>query len=183
MRVAGIDLAGNPRNDSGLCILDAEADGKVVSTRILHTDGEIIDLLLESKPVLTAVDAPLVYEGHNRECDSCLREYGALPVTLRGMEMLAVRGAGLARKFVENNIKYIEVFSTATAKILGFYSKDDFKLQKNMLALGLDGDINTRILSRDELDAILAAITGYLHLDNQTKPVGGLDGVIHVPDV
>ncbi|MFH1403203.1 MAG: hypothetical protein ABIH11_02925 [Candidatus Altiarchaeota archaeon] len=183
MRVAGLDLAGSPKNESGLCVLEVESDVKSVSTSILYSDEDIVGRLLDVKPKLVAVDAPMVYNGENRGCDALLHDYGALPVTLKGMEMLAIRGVGIARQLRENSMEYVEVYSKATARILGLYSKDDFRMQKNMVSLNLEGDINSRLLSRDELDAILAAITGYLYIEGQTRSVGGEDGVVQIPEV
>ncbi len=183
MRVAGIDLAGSKGNESGFCILDVVSDKKTVSTEIVYSDDEIIDLLVKNSPELVAIDAPLIYNGHNRGCDDELREYGALPVTLRGMEMLAIRGSELSERLDAENIGYIEVYCNATAKILGFFTKDDFALQKNMLSLGLDGNINNKILSRDELDSILAAMTSYLHILGQTRIVGDDNGQVVIPEV
>ena len=71
----------------------------------------------------------------------------------------------------------------ASAKMLGVYNKDDFAMQKGMMALDIEGDVNTRILVRDELDAIVAAVTGYLHLLGQTREVGDAGGRIVVPNV
>jgi len=181
--VAGLDLAGSPKNESGYCLLSVEDGVKSVQTQVLYSDEEIFSELLKSSLDLVAVDAPLVYNGVNRRCDELLHGYGALPVTLRGMEFLARRGSGLAREFSRLNLRHIEVFSTASAKILGVYSRNDFTLQKNMMALGLQGDMNGKILSRDELDAVLAAITGYLYLERQTREVGDESGVVVVPEV
>lgn len=182
MKVAGIDLAGSPKNPTGYCLLTVAGERKTVETLILQSDDDIISRLESDKPSLTAVDAPLVFENRGRECDRILREYGALPVTLPGMTMLAERGADLARR-LSNSFELIEVYAKASAKILGVYHKDDFSFQKNIMSLDLDGDINTRLFSRDELDAVLAAITAYLHTDGQTKTVGGDDGKIVVPEV
>jgi len=182
MRVVGLDLAGSHRNVSGYCVLDV-GEVKSVTTKLLHSDEEILSELKSAGPDLVAVDAPLVYDGGRRKCDEMLREYGALPVTLKGMGVLAGRGSALASEMKAVKFNYIEVFSTASAKILGIYSKNDFTLQKNMMALDLQGDINTRILSRDELDAVLAAVTGYLHLISQTRSVGDESGVVVVPNV
>ncbi len=121
MKVAGIDLAGNPKNDTGFCIMQTADNKKTVATSILHSNQDIIEKLAKTKPELVAIDAPLIYEGKNRRCDDELRDYGALPVTLRGMETLARRGAGLAAELRENGIKFIEVHSTTSAKILGFF--------------------------------------------------------------
>ena len=182
MRVVGLDLAGSPRNDTGYCVLDV-GEGKSVTTKIIHSNDEILHELKSAQPDLIAVDAPLIYDGSRRRCDDMLREYGALPVTLKGMEVLAERGRALASELKANKLDYIEVYSTASAKILGIYSKNDFTLQKSMMALDLQGDVNTRILSRDELDAVLAAVTAYLHLIGQTRSIGDEKGEIIIPEI
>lgn len=181
--VAGIDLAGNPKNESGYCILSVEGDVKTVETRLLYSDDDIMSELMKANPDLTAVDAPLIYDGVNRKCDELLHDYGALPVTLRGMEVLARRGSSMAVKLRKINLRFIEVFSTGSAKILGVYSRNDFSMQKNMMNLDLHGNINEKILSRDELDSVLAAITGYLYLEKRTREVGDESGVVVVPEV
>ncbi|MBD3387663.1 MAG: DUF429 domain-containing protein [Candidatus Altiarchaeales archaeon] len=180
MRVVGLDLAGSPKNSTGFCILEVEG-GKTVHTRLIHSDEEILSDVTSADPDLVAVDAPLIYEGVRRNCDDLLREYGALPVTLKGMEVLAERGRKIASDLKRLGLDYIEVFPTASAKILGVYSKNDFTLQKNMMALDLKGDLNTKILSRDELDAVLASLTGFLYLQGQSEPVGDENGLVHIP--
>lgn len=183
MRFVGVDLAGSSKNETGFCILTVENDKKFVETRIVHSNEELIAAIVDVKPDLVAVDAPLIYEGANRKCDEMLRQYGALPATLPGMETLAKRGVFVARELKERNIKYIEVFSTASAKILGVYSKQEFQMQKNMMSLNLDGDANKRLLTKDELDAISAALTAYLHTLGETKTIGDESGIIVVPEV
>jgi len=182
MRVAGLDLAGSSGNATGYCLLDV-GDVKSVVTRTLHSDDEILRELGSARPDLTAVDAPLVYDGGRRLCDDILREYGALPVTLKGMTVLAERGRALVSKLKAAGLEFIEVYSTASAKILGVYSRNDFTFQKSMTALDLQGDVNTRILSRDELDAVMAAVTAYLHRIGQTRSVGDERGVIIIPKI
>ncbi len=183
MLVVGVDLAGSPKNDSGFCVLDVVGKEKSASVRILHSDEEILDRIKECKPDLVAVDAPLTFEGRNRQCDSELSSYGALPVTLKGMEMLALRGSAFAQKLLEKNWKAVEVYATGTAKMLGYYDRDDKVVQKNLLSSGLRGDIERRFLNRDELDAIFCAITGFLYLMNSYREVGGSDGKIIIPRV
>ncbi len=180
IRSAGIDLAGNPKNKTGFCVLEVNA-GKWVFTKTLLSDCEIIAELEKAKPNIVAIDAPITFSGKNRLCDIELHEYGALPVTLRGMEVLAVRGSELAKEL--SNFKLIEIYATATAKILGFYDKNEKKVQKALLNSGIKGDIETRFLTKDELDAIFAAMTGYLHLEGMTEEKGGEDGKIVVPRV
>jgi predicted nuclease with RNAse H fold len=182
VKAAGIDLAGSPKNPTGYCILSETNGKKTVETSILHSDEEIIKKLGDDKPSLVAIDAPLTFDGRDRECDRLLKNYGALPPTLPGMSVLARRGTELSRR-LSTSFKVIEVYSTASAKILGVYHKDEFAFQKKVMSLDLDGDVNSRFLSRDELDAVVAAITAYLHLDGQTNAVGGGDGVIVIPNV
>ena len=107
MKIVGIDLAGNPKNETGFCVLEANHD-KFVSTEILYSDSEIINKLKEVNPEIIAIDAPLTFSGNNRRCDDLLREYGSLPVTLRGMVILANRGSELAKN-LSKKFKLIEV--------------------------------------------------------------------------
>ena len=185
MKIIGIDLAGNPKNDTGFCILNVENETgeKSVTTRILHSNSEIIKKIIQIKPELIAIDAPLIFSGKQRECDNKLRKYGALPVTLKGMEVLAVRGAGLADELEQMHLNFIEVFSTASAKILGLHKSRGTLIQKELINMGLKGDTEKRMLSKDELDAIFAAITGYLYLIGQSESIGDENGKIIVPKV
>jgi len=183
MDVVGLDLAGNPENDSGFCKLSVEGDVKHVTLKVVHSNKEIIDNLRNARPRLTAIDAPLIYKGMNRRCDAELSSYGALPVTLRGMEVLARRGSSLAEDLSRQGFDLIEVYATASAKILGYYDKNNQVIQKNLLSSGLSGDIEKRFLSRDELDAVFSAITAFLHLKKTTQEVGDAEGRIIIPQV
>ncbi len=180
-------MAGNPKNPTGFCLLEVENDKKVVKTEILHSNSEIIEKLEEIRPKIIAIDAPLTYSGRNRRCDDELRVYGALPVTLRGMEVLAIRGRELAKELKTRNFNFIEIFATATGKILGFYSDNKKtakrEMQKNLLKANLSGDLERKLLTKDEIDAVFAAITGYLHLTNATRDVGDDEGRIIIPEV
>ncbi|MFH1787945.1 MAG: hypothetical protein ABH834_01035 [Candidatus Altiarchaeota archaeon] len=182
MKVCGLDLAGLPKNPSGFCVLVDEDGVKTVRVKILFSDDEIVRELDDASPDVVALDAPATFSGHNRACDRELEQYGALPVTLPGMEVLARRGTNLAGRIAGKH-KLVEVYAKASAKILGVYAKDDFACQKKLLSLDLSGDPNQRMLTRDELDAVFAAMTGYLHLMGQTKEVGDEDGRIIIPDV
>lgn len=179
--VLGLDLAGIPKNGTGFCIM-SDSDGKSVKTGIVHSDSSIIGLVESSKPMLVAVDAPLVYQGVPRDCDSLLAGYGVLPVTLSGMSVLAKRGVHMASSLSDMGTQAIEVSVKACAKLLGVYNKDDFSMQKNLMSLDISGDINRKIMSRDELDAIICAMTAYLHLGGSTKTVGDESGSIVIPD-
>jgi predicted nuclease with RNAse H fold len=183
VKVVGIDLAGNPKNDTGFCIMQITDDKKTVSTSILHSDAEIIEKLKKVAPDLTAIDAPLTFDGQTRRCDDELRDYGALPVTLRGMETLAKRGVALAELMTENKIQFIETHAVSTAKILGMHAKNETVMQKSLINSGMEGSVMERMLCKDEVDAIFAAIAAFLHLENKTTAVGDARGTIMIPKV
>jgi predicted nuclease with RNAse H fold len=184
MKFIGIDLAGNPKNETGFCILEIlTEDKKIVNTSLLHSDSEILEKIKLINPELIAIDAPLTYAGMNRKCDDELQSYGALPVTLRGMEILAKRGSNLAEQLKIQGYKYIEVYATASSKILGLHDKHEKEMQKKLLESNLSGDLDRRLLNKDELDSISCALTAYLHSLGATDEVGDADGKIIIPRV
>ncbi|MEL9909397.1 MAG: hypothetical protein QXP97_06980 [Desulfurococcus sp.] len=42
---AGIDLAGSPRNPTGIALIKHNGGARIVFIGVLYSDGEIIDLL------------------------------------------------------------------------------------------------------------------------------------------
>ncbi|MBD3261193.1 MAG: hypothetical protein GF334_05840 [Candidatus Altiarchaeales archaeon] len=183
MRVVGLDLAGKETNESGVCLLE-EVDGvKSVTCSIQYSDQQIHDFIFDVNPDLVAVDAPLTFGGETRECDRLLANYGALPPTLPGMRSLADRGKKISESLSEKNIKSIEVNARACIKILGVGENKEYGMQKKIMGLDLSGDVNTRLLTRDELDAVCCAITGYLHLAGKTRAMGDEDCLIILPQI
>lgn len=183
MKAVGIDLAGNPKNDTGFCVLTVDDDKKSVMTLILKSDFEILERLNVVRPDIVAIDAPLTFEGSNRKCDDELGEYGVLPVTLRGMEVLAKRGTSLAGDIKKLNLKLVEISAKASGKILGFYDPSEKIIQKRLIEAKISGDVDKRFLTKDELDAIFAAITGYLYMNGSTREVGDDAGRIVIPNL
>ena len=177
MKIVGIDLAGLEKNDTGFCALEE----KRALTRVLHSDSQIIAEIEKEKPDLVCVDAPLTQpQGTERAADSALRKYGSIPPTTGGMVYLTKRGVAL-KAALEKKFPIIEVFATATAKILGYYDPEPRERQKGLLSLGITGDIEKRYLTKDELDAISCAITGQLYLLGKTETVGDEEGKIVIP--
>ena len=183
MQIIGIDLAGSEKNDTGFCVLVGDGASKRVKTEVLKTDKDILLQCALLKPDIIAIDAPLTpaRNAFMRPADEELKEYGTLPQSLRGMTYLVQRGIELGNK-LKKDYKVIEVFNTATAKILGFHEKKDIEMQKR-LARMVDGDLKDRILSRDELDSISSAFTGFLHLQGKTTEIGDDEGRIVIPKV
>jgi predicted nuclease with RNAse H fold len=56
-------------------------------------------------------------------------------------------------------------------------------VQRMLLSIGLCGDLERRILSRDEIDAIFAALTAYLYTTGSTEEAGDESGRIVIPKV
>jgi predicted nuclease with RNAse H fold len=194
MIVIGIDLAGSERRNTGICILNENLDAKCF---VVHKDEEILDLIEKFKQDLIAIDAPLsLPKGrksldrrekiHFRECDKKLFELGIkfFPITLGPMRMLTKRGIKLRKILEKNGYKVIEVYPGATQDILKIARKNVSleKLRKGLEKLGIK--IEKRELTHDELDAITAAFTGYLHLKGMSLSLGNeKEGVIIVPKI
>jgi len=182
----GVDLAGSPKNWTGLCYLDETLR---CDTLRVHEDEEIMRFIGERSPDLVAIDAPLTLPREGsiqsmRECDKALMRMGLkpLPLTLRSMRLLTMRGIKLREKLESLGFKVIEVFPTGAQKILKISTKRDGikRLREDLRRLGLknlpeevDGDI---------LDAATCAFIGILYLKGLCIEVGDPDeGVIVIP--
>jgi len=160
--VVGIDLAGNPKNRSGFAIIREEFGQKETTSKTLFTDEEILQEIKGLKPNLVAIDAPLTSKNKNRECDNKMKQYGGVSLSLPGVQMLAKRAFSLSKGIAKLGIPIIEVCSRATSQIIGL---DRQSLSKSV----------------HEADAILAAITGFLYLEEKTKEIGDKEGKIVIP--
>lgn len=168
LKVLGIDLAGKEQNPTGICRLQKD----MVECSIIYSNKEIRKVSNDFKPSIIAVDAPLMDgEPRVRKADQVLKTYGALPPSMPGMKRLTQRASTLA-EYLDRRYKVIEVFPTATAKILGVYHKDYRKT-----ATCLDVDVE----NKHEVDAYLCALTAQLFLQGNTFEVGDEEGTIVVP--
>jgi len=183
MKVVGIDLAGSDKNDTGFCLLISDGKEKKVKTALLKKDEDILLQCEIIKPDLIAIDAPLSFarNGYSRLAEEELKEYGALPQSLRGMQALVERGVRIGN-MLKNHYRVIEIYNNASAKILGFHEKKDIEMQKK-LARMVDGELKDRIMTRDELDSITSALTGFLYLQKRTIEVGDDEGKVVIPKV
>lgn len=172
--VIGLDLAGNPKNPTGFCVLH-NSIGKV---KILKTDEEILERIFETNPEVVAIDSPLSLE--DRICDRLLKKYGVMPVKLKSIYNLGTRAIHLVEKILTKiDTKIIEVFPTGTAKILGVYSKN-YKEKQNLIKDKLSIRFKED-LTKDELDSVLCALTGLLYMSNLTQDLGDEKGKITIP--
>lgn len=190
--VVGIDLAGSPKRNTGICLMHNK---KIVKYATLHEDEEIISFVKESCPQIIGIDAPLSLPPgrkslddnngvHLRECDRELtkRKIRFFPVTLGPMRMLTLRGIALKKKFKRMGFESIEIYPGATQDVFGIprkqHSMED--LFKGLEGLGIKGLKPDMI--HDELDAVTGGFTAYLYLKGKAEILGSLkNGAIIIP--
>lgn len=85
---------------------------------------------------------------------------------------LSLRGTALAKTLIKEGKEVIEVFPTATAKILSVWEKDCRKTARKL-------EIKAR--NKHELDAYLCALTGKLWVEGKAIAVGDDEGKIVIP--
>jgi predicted nuclease with RNAse H fold len=179
--IIGIDLAGKPENPTGW----ATWENKKVKTSLLYSDNQILEAIAQNKPEVIAVDAPfsLPKSGILRKADREMIKngYRVFPPTLPAMKILTIRAMKLNRLIAEKGFKTIEVHPTSTCKALNMPPKDWGKIQTALTQIGLEGDPKLRTLTPHEIDAIIAALTAYLYMRNQTEALGGEEGYIMIP--
>jgi uncharacterized protein len=191
-KVVGIDLAGSPKRNTGICTLKKD---NISFCTIVHTDQEIINYIEKENPALIAVDAPLNLPPgrksmedkngeHFRPCDRELLRRGIrfFPITLGPMRLLTERGIRLTRFLTRRGYAVIEVYPGAAQDIWNIGRKQDGlpKLSKGLEKLGVKG-LNKK-MGGDELDAITAALVGQLFLRGKAEVLGNFKrGAIVIP--
>lgn len=177
MKSIGIDLAGKEKNPTGISVLENNS----ITSNIYHSNEEIFSLCESESPNIIAIDAPLSKprEEGLRECDSKLIEkgYRVLPPLLGGMRSLTERGITLAKDLQKRSFRVIEVHPLTSGKILFDTStKEEWVPKLSRSGWNIDKNMNDH-----EIDSTLAAITGFLHLNENTEEVKGRDGGMVIP--
>lgn len=164
MKVIGIDLAGREKNPSGLAIIEINEKNEKIFAKEVYSDVEILRNAEKIKPNIIAIDSPFsIPETKWRRSDEELLKEGFRPLSPKFPTMqLLVRRAMRLIASLRKNYKVIEVFPRATEKIL--------VLEKTSIESKLG-----RSLTEHEYDAILAAITGKMHLEGNTRTLGSSD--------
>lgn len=181
--IIGLDLAGLSKNPSGI----ASLNGKTVQANLVYSNSEIMDTIEKHKLSLIAIDAPLNFpkKGFTRAADRQMTKHGyrVLPPNFIHMKELTQRAVELNRLITQKGYRTIEVHPTSSRKALQILPpKEWVTVQKILKQIGLKGDLETRILSSHELDAITAALTAELYLKNQTEQIGDeQEGYVVVP--
>jgi hypothetical protein len=184
--VVGIDLAGSPKRNTGICLLKRKT---VVKYATVYSDSEIISFVEEAKPALIAIDAPLNLPPgrksiedkngeHFRPCDRELLKRGIrfFPITLGPMRSLTVRGIKLKKILQRKGYKLIEIYPGAAQDVWGIPRKQKGlpKLRRGLEKLGLKG-LNNK-MNGDELDAVTGAVVGKLFLQGKAEVLGNFKG-------
>ncbi len=190
--VVGIDLAGSPKRNTGICSLQAMTVRRYAT---VFTDSEILDFVANADPDIIAIDAPLnlppgrkTIEDRNgehfRPCDRELLKRGIrfFPITLGPMRSLTVRGISLKRKLSRRGYRVIEMYPGAAQDVWKIARKQDGlpRLRRGLKKIGICG-LNSK-MNGDELDAISGAMVGRLFLQGKAEVLGNFrQGAIVIP--
>jgi len=164
--ISGIDLAASPRRPTGIAIGEGE---RIVYIGEVYGDDEIVYILKSYSVTLCGIDAPLTKD-ENREADKLLRKYRAMSLKVPGIKKLAERGLKLKEKLEKIGIEVVEVFPTATAKILGIYRKNKIDMLPEIEKFL---DVPEGKATEHIIDALLAYYTAYLYSLGECEMVGG----------
>lgn len=200
MKIIGIDLAGSTTRPTGFCLVD----GNKVFVEILYSDRDIVEKVIKIRPELVAIDAPLsLLPGrgwledkngvHFRPCDLELRKRGLkfFPITLGPMRMLTERGIRLKRQLEKEGIRVVEIYPGGAQDIwkLPRARRDREKLQNGLMFM-LRNEFKLNLASNrepgekfspDELDALTAALVGFLYIKGEAEIYGTEPWVIIMP--
>ena len=190
--VAGIDLAGSPKRNTGVCLLKG---GRILEWATLFSDEEIAAFIKKAKPDLIAIDAPLNLPPgrktlddrngeHFRPCDRELLKRGIrfFPITLGPMRMLTQRGIMLKKRFARMGYDVIEMYPGAAQDVWRTGRKQDglHKLRHGLERLGVRG--LDKKMNGDELDAVTGAVVGYMFAMGRAEVLGNFkEGAIVIP--
>jgi len=191
-KVVGIDLAGSPQRNTGICTLVGH---RITRFATLRPDEEIFEFIDAHKPDLVAIDAPLnlppgrkTIEDRNgehfRPCDRELLKRGIrfFPITLGPMRSLTSRGIALKKKLAKQGYRVIEIYPGAAQDIWKINRKQGAlnKLRKGLKKLGVKG--LEKSMNGDELDAVTGAVVGKLFLQGKAEVLGNFrQGAIVIP--
>ncbi len=190
--VVGIDLAGSPKRNTGVCLLRGN---RVLKYATLFDDREIVAFVQHNRPRIVAIDAPLNLPPgrktlddrngeHFRPCDRELLRRGIrfFPITLGPMRSLTQRGILLKRKFNRMKFRVIEIYPGAAQDIWQIPRKQFglWRLRRGLERLGIRGLEHT--MNGDELDAVSGAIVGKMYLQGKAEVLGNFrQGAIVIP--
>lgn len=192
LTVVGIDLAGSPKRNTGICALRGMTISEYAT---VHTDAEILTFVERSNPDLIAIDAPLNLPPgrksmddrngeHFRPCDRELHKRGIrfFPITLGPMRSLTLRGIFIHRRLRRRGYTVIEMYPGAAQDVWRIARKQNglAQLRRGLERLGIRG-LSPK-MNGDELDAVTGAMVGRLFLQGKAEVLGNFrQGAIIIP--
>jgi len=121
---------------------------------------------------------------HFRACDVALRRKGIrfFPITLGPMRALTQRGMNLRNKLKNRHVDAVETYPGAVQDIWGISRKQHGlkRLQTSLKELGCSGDIVTRQLTGDELDAVTCALIAKAYSERNYLAIGNPSEVMMI---
>lgn len=181
MSSVGVDLAGSPDRQTGICSLV----GTQVKTAIAFHDQEILNFVESAFPEVVSIDAPLALPFGKtldskrclRKCDEELLKMGIrfFPINFAGMRQLTERGIWMRKRLEVAGYKVIETYPGAAYELLGLPRPKGRgkrrEVRKHLVELfhisGMDEKIGPH-----ELDAVTCAIVGRLYIEGKAVAIG-----------
>ncbi len=171
MIVAGIDPAATSRRPSGVAVI---SNTTLLFIGKAYYDQEIIDIMRSTKPVVVAIDAPLSPSDKYREVDLLMKRsgYPVLPPGWKTMRLLVIRGMKLRETLQRYGIAVIETHPKSALKSSRCSSPDEL--------FSRTGINPGKRLTRDEEDALIAALVAKYYVEGKARSISAVDGVIYL---
>ena len=207
MSVLGIDLSSSPKRTSAYALVNG--DGELHTVDGFSTTDELLSFLDTHNPSLITIDAPISLplgldcleedhdcahslnkKGRASEQELAERRIGCFFTTKKSIiKTMIYRALELKQVLDTKGYQVIEVYPYATKVILfggKIPPKNSVKglafLRKNLSGLVKGAEHQAERLNHDQCDAILAAYTGHLHIQNKTDSLGvPEEGFIVIP--
>ncbi len=199
-RVVGIDLTGSERRATGWAYME----GTRAETRLIRSDSEILEEIRSVKPDLVSIDSPLSLPhgrlhvrdddpsrarfGIMRECERILKRRGinVYPCLIPSMQGLTARGIRIAERVRSVGIPVIESYPGAAQDIMNIPRKRAslVQLKEGLRRFGVTGDLISKDVSHDEVDAVTSAVVGLFFWSGKYEALGNeQEDYLIVPDL
>lgn len=175
----GIDLASLESNPTGISLLSTGKDKKpkVLNVLEVKTDEEIINLIKEKTPAITAIDSPFQLGLSSfRQCEDRLIKLGFKLFPPAFLIQLIKRTNNIMKHLPG---ELIEVHPRTSKIALGLHQSDTKKFIEEIS--GLVNELPDKNYSIHETDSLTGAYTAYLKDKGKTRSYGDHEGEIVVP--
>ncbi len=170
VKVAGLDLRARQDKPSGMAFFQGK---RLIFISKAYGDEEILSLLEKYKPKIVAIDSPLSHSRGFRRVDKKMIRMGykVLPPGWPAMRRLVSRALRLREILGRRGIVVIETHPRSSLLSSGC------SIGELMVREGLEQSL-IRDLSKDEIDALIAALTAYHYVIGNYVSVKDVDGEI-----